>query len=168
MDVVDFWEKQVALWNEQGKCGFCWSFGAPLVESAIELQQIEEDSKCCVQVLLTQDKVDPFATSNTYDQLTGLLTRSVCTMSFQILFLVPDVIGKNNHNEIAGHSITEGKWSETLSRLQQCIACDANLAFCEIVGRSYWVTQWRAKQELNFTANNYSGYRLTVSIQKVI
>lgn len=168
MDVVDFLAKQVDLWNENSKCDFCWTFGAPLTESAVELQEQREDSKCCVQVLLLQDKVTPFNTQNTYNQQTGLLERIVCNRSFQLLFLIPDAFSRNNFNEISGHDTSSSRWANILQRLESCLSCEINLDFCEILGRDYWVTQWSAKQEINYSSKNYSGYRITVTIQKIV
>lgn len=168
MNIVDLLERQVQKWNEEQKCGFCWTFGAPLTESAANLQQPREDSKCCVQVLFLQDKVVPFSTTNVYNQFTGLRERAVCTRNFQILFLLPEDLGRNNYNEISGHEVSQSKWAMTLQRLQECLSCDVHFDFCELIGREYQLTQWSAKQEINLFDDIYSGYRVTAAIQTVV
>jgi len=165
MDIVQFWQHQIQIWNDENKCGFCWEFGAPLTESAIEVQQASTNKECCVQVFLVRDKVTPFSTSNVYDNVTGLLTNRVCNTGFQLIFVLPVSMGTNNFNEIKGHPTNESKWSTVLSRLEQCISCDANIAFCEILGSSRRITTWSGAQLINYTTENYSGYRLTVQFQ---
>lgn len=165
MNIVEFWEKQISKWNEEEKCGFCWSFHAPMTESAANLQRTND---CCVQVLLTQDKVNPFVTSNTYDAATGLLERVTCTRNFQLLFLLPSNVGTNNYSEMPEHSVDESKWAKILYKLQDCLSCDLHLDFCEMLGREYQITQWTAKQEINIFDDIYSGYRLTVSLTTVV
>lgn len=164
INIVDFWEKQIALWNAEQKCGFCWEFGAPLTESAVTLQQPEPGKECCVQVLLVRDKITPFSTSNTYNS-SALITQKVCTTGFQLLFLLPSTVGTNNYNEINGHPTIESKWANILQKLEACISCDAELAFCTILGSMRRITTWSGQQLINYTPENYSGYRLTVNFQ---
>lgn len=168
MNLIDFWQKQIEIWNTEQKCGFCWDFSAPLTESAINLVQPTDGKECCVQVMIVRDRVEAFSTNNTYDQKTGFLTNSVCQKSFQVLFLMHSDIGTNNFNEIKGHDTDESKWATILSRLEDCISCDLNLDFCAILGGQLRVTRWAAVQEINFMSQNYSGYRLTVNLQKTV
>ena len=165
MDIISFWEQQIQKWNDETKCGFCWFFGAPLTESAVTVQQSETNKECCVQVFLVRDKITAFSTNNTYKKTTGLLTTQICNTGFQLLFLLPSTVGTNNYNEIKDHSTTESKWSTIFSRLEQCMSCDANLAFCEILGSSRRVTVWSGQQVTNYTPENYSGFRVTVQFQ---
>jgi len=53
MDIVDFWSKQITIWDENNKCGLCWSFGAPLVSSQLNIEQSIPGKECCVNVFLT-------------------------------------------------------------------------------------------------------------------
>lgn len=165
MDVVNYWAQQVEKWNEESKCDLCWDFGAPLTEWAAETYQIKAGKECCVQVLLLfPDNV--FSTNRTYAS-SGLITNLTCTNSFQVLFLLPSRIDINNYNEIPGHSIEESKWFTVFNKLKQCIECDAELDFCEILGTSYNITNWSARLVNNYTSNNYAGFRLNVSFQQV-
>ena len=168
MNIVNFWQQQIDKWNTDLKCGFCWDFSAPLTESAINIVQPTDGKECCVKVMLVMDRVEPFSTNNTYDDLTGLLTRVVCQNSFQVLFLMYSDLGTNNFNEIKGHDTEESKWSSILFKLQECIACDLNLDFCEILGSAPRVTRWGSAQVINYMDSNYSGYRLTVNLQRIV
>lgn len=164
MNLVSFWQQQVSKWNDEQKCDLCWSFGAPLIESAVSVQQLKD---CCVQVLLLRDKGNAFSMSTTYDNTTGLITAKSCIKSFQLLVVIPGELGVNNFNEIPNHSTDESNWSTKLSKLEECLSCDANLNFCEFLGRSYRVTNWSAVQVLNEGDNCYIGYRLNVSFTDV-
>ncbi len=167
MNIVSFWEQQIEKWNTDQKCDLCWVFSAPLTESAMNIQQLREDSKCCVQVMLLRDKVPAFSTNNTYNEY-GLLIDVKCNTSFQLLVAVPTTLGINNYNEIAGHSTDESRWSTILYNIEQCLKCDALLDFCEFLGDNPRVTQWSAMQELrDKTDNNYAGYRLTATFQEI-
>lgn len=163
INIVDFWKNQIAKWNEELKCGLCWEFSAPLTESAVGITK--PNDPCCVQVMLVRDRVTAFRTSRTYDNITGLLTGVTCSKSFELLVLMPTKLGQNNYNEIKGHDTNESKWDEVLSKLEDCLSCDANLDFCEFLGRKVLVTDWSARQLVNYTDNNYTGYRLTVTFQ---
>lgn len=167
MDIVNFWQQQTDKWNDETKCGFCWAFGAPLIESSINVQQFEEDKKCCVKVFFLQDKQPAFSTANQYSTQTGYLNKQTCSTNFQLLVLMDSKLGVNNYNEIKGHPTDESKWETILQRLQACLQCDANLAFCEILGTTYNITNWSAVQVINFKESVYCGYRLSVTFQQV-
>lgn len=165
MDVVDFWSKQVKLWNDNTKCGLCWTFSAPLYESSVENYRIREEDKCCVHVMLVNPS---FNTQRNYDSITGLNTTINCNESFQLLFLMPSQIDINNFNELPGHSIEESKWFTVFNRLKQCIECDAEIDFCTILGSRSRITNWSASLlPQNYTSNNYAGYRLSVTFQNI-
>lgn len=164
MDIVDFWSRQVAKWNDENKCGMCWEFSAPLIESAVELI---EDEGCCTQVILLRDKLPAFSTSNTYSNQTFLLNGVTCSKSFELLVLMYADIGTNNWNEVKGHNTEESKWSTIFSRLEECLACDAELDFCEFIGVKSRVTTWSARQVLNYSSKNFSGFRITVTFQNI-
>lgn len=167
MNLIQFWQDQVTKWNNEQKCGLCWEFDAPLTQSAVELHQPTKGTECCVQVLLVRDQVPAFNMTNNYNNVTGLLTNVACNTSFQLLFLMQMDMGTNNYNEIKNHPVEQGKWVK-LGELENCIGCDMNLDFCELIGTQYRVTQWQARQEkINMTSSNYSGYRLTVNFQTI-
>lgn len=166
MDILNFWKEQTEKWNTELKCGFCWEFSAPLVESSVNVVQSEEDKECCVKLMFLQDKQPAFSTNNTYNNTTNLLTGQICATNFQLLVLLNSNLGVNNYNEIKGHSTAESNWEAILLKLQECLSCDANLAFCEILGSVYRVTNWSGTQVINFSNSVYCGYRINVSFQK--
>ena len=166
MDIVNFWQQQTDKWNDETKCGFCWEFSAPLIESSVNLVQPDEDKECCVKVMFLQDKQPAFSTANSYNNETNLLTSQTCATNFQLLVLLNSNLGVNNYNEIKGHSTEDSNWSAILQRLQECLSCDANLAFCEILGSAYRLTTWSGQQVINYSDSIYCGYRINVSFQK--
>lgn len=165
MNWIDFFQKQIDKYEEDQKCGFCWFFSAPLEESKVNIQQLREDSKCCVQVMFLQDKQAAFSVSTTYDNTTTFITDRQCTENFRLLFLIPNVIDKNNYNEIDGHPIEESR-SVDLMNLKDCIGCDFQFDFCEIIGTAWQVIKWEGYQKLNYQDNNYIGYEVYVSLKK--
>ena len=46
MDIVKLWQNIANNYNKNIKCGFCWNFGAPLTESAMNVQQNSNLNKC--------------------------------------------------------------------------------------------------------------------------
>lgn len=167
MNFIDFFQRQIDKYNEDEKCGFCWFFSAPLIESAVNIQQLREDSKCCVQVMFLQDKQAAFSTSTTYDEKTTFIKDVFCTENFRLLFLIPfpNALGTNNYSEIEGHPIEESK-SEKLMELKDCISCGFQLDFCELIGTTWQVMKWEGYQRINYQNNNYLGYEVNVTLKK--
>jgi hypothetical protein len=95
MNVIIFWQEQVNKWNEENKCGFCWSFGAPLKIEAMNIQQIQPDKKCCVNVFLTDLTIQK---QNIYSSNSVYVDKSICQTRFTLYALLPDVLGRNNYN----------------------------------------------------------------------
>lgn len=167
MDIVNFWKEQTDKWNTDEKCGFCWDFSAPLIESLVNIQQPTAGKECCVKVMFLQDKQPAFSTVNAYSDQTGLLNRQTCNKSFQLLVLFDSKLGVNNYNEIKGHPIEDSNWTTKMQPLQECLSCDANLDFCEILGTKYRVTNWSGQQVINYLDSVYCGYRINVTFQNV-
>lgn len=161
MKLIDFLEKQVQKWNTENKCGQCYEFYAPLTEEALNKQQIKY---CCVNVMLTRDRGQAFGVDKTYNTQTGTKSDEWEFKNFTLFFIVPQGININNHTEILGHS-TELSKSKLLEDLEECII-DLELDFCEFIGTEWQVTQWTAQQLLNYRDNNYTGYRISISIRK--
>ena len=161
MKLIDFLEKQVQKWNTENKCGQCYEFYAPLTEEALNKQQIKD---CCVNVMLTRDRGQAFGVDKTYNTQTGTKSDEWEFKNFTLFFIVPQGVNINNHTEILGHS-TELSKSKLLEDLEECII-DLELDFCEFIGTEWQVTQWSAQQLLNYRDNNYTGYRISISIRK--
>lgn len=165
MNFIDLFQRQIDKFNTDKKCDFCWFFSAPLEESATNIQELREDSKCCVQVMYLQDKQAAFSVQTNYDQRSTLITDRFCTENFRLLFLIPDTLGKNNYNEIEGHPIEESR-SAVLMRLKDCISCDFQIDFCELIGEQWQVIRWEGYQRINYQNNNYLGYEVSVTLRK--
>lgn len=165
MNIVTFWQQQINKWDDESKCDLCWKFFAPMIESAVNI--VQSDEPCCVQVFFLRERVTAFSTVNQYSAQTGYVNQVTCNKSFQLLVLIPSTIGTNNYNEISGHPTTESKWDTILSKLEDCLACDAALDFCEFLGVQWRVTQWQGQQLVNYLDTAYTGYRITVNFQKV-
>lgn len=165
MNLVDFWKQQIAKWNTEEKCGLCWQFYAPMIESAVEV--VQGDEPCCVQVYLTRDRVTAFSTANQYSTQTGYVNQVTCAKSFQLIVLMPSTVGTNNFNEIQGHDEEESKWNTILEKLEACLSCELALDFCEFLGSEYRVTTWSGAQLVNYGTKAQTGYRISVTFQTV-
>jgi hypothetical protein len=162
MDIIDFWQKQVDKWNEENHCGLCWEFGAPLQQSQSNIQQLREDTKCCVQVFITDLSWEKH---RSYNPTTGLVVSEYCDWTFNLFMLIPSELGKNNYNEISGYPIEESKWLTIFKPLIDCTACDPIIDFCEILGYNVQIPKWGGKTVHNYLAMVYDGIRITTTFR---
>lgn len=163
MNPIDFFEAQVERYNEENKCGLCWNFAAPLFESAINIQDIPEDKKCCIQLFLINLRE---STINTYDPNTNFITRKTCDYSFVLYVLIQSNMGLNNYTEKQGYSVQQSKWETIYKPLMDCMGCDAQLEFCEITGYPIQVTNWQMDMVNNYLDQQYAGYRITATFRE--
>jgi len=163
MNFLPFFQQQIQHYHTDKKCGFGWTFSAPLTAEALHLQQIRPDHLQSVQVLFLQDGQTAFSVQNHYDPKTSFITQRYYTENFSLFFLLPNSLGVNNYNEIQGHPISESRSAE-LMQLKNCIT-DLQLDFCGFLGVNYQITKWEAYQKINFTDNNYIGYQVFVQLK---
>lgn len=162
MDIVDFWKKQVEAWDAENKCGFCWTFGAPLTDEAANTQQTEEP--CCVSVFVT----DITQSSSRRYADTSWLNSRVDNHGFTLYVLKRDGLGVNNYNEILGHPVTESKWETILKPLKECVTAEGVLEFCEILGYNVQIPTWQMETRINWLDENYTGWRIRVNFTEKI
>ena len=161
MDVVNFWQKQVAKWNEESKCGLCWNFGAPLIDSQANIQQHEE--ACCVSVMITNlwdEKNVNFVNQTVWE------ANKVCRFGFTLFVGVPSSFGVNNYNEILHHPIDESRWETIFKPLQECLGCELVLDECAIQGYLFKNTLWRKELRMNHTDMNLAGWKITAIFEE--
>lgn len=167
MNIVQFWEQQVAKWDAEQKCGMCWHFEAPMTESAVSIIQPPEGKECCVQVFLVRERVNAFTTTYNYNANTNLVNQVRCTTNFQLYVLIKGDIGTNNHTEIKGHTTEKSKWDDILWKIEECLSCDALIDFCTFLGYNPNITNWSGQQVVNYLDQAYAGYKLTVGFQQI-
>lgn len=160
MDVVDFFKKQVEKWQTDGKCGFCWEFSAPLIESQTNIQQTDE--ACCTYVFLTEIETNevPRFSANT-----GFVNGKNCDTTFTLHVVRKGDLGTNNYSEIKGHPISESRWETIYKPLSDCLDCNLILDFCEFVGLKVDITQWRKTIEHAYLDNNYFGWKIRATFR---
>lgn len=166
MNIVDFFKKQVDIYNEDLKCGFCWTFSAPLKESQTNIVQSETNEEdCCVHVFLT----DPgFRENITRNNQTNLITSRTCidTITAWVLMKVP--LGVNNYNEIKGHPIEESKWNTVFYPIRECLGCENILDTCEILGETNMnVDLTNGIIVHNYIDDNYNGWKISYTFTQV-
>jgi len=161
---IEFFKKQVDIWNENQHCNNCWVFGAPLSESAMESQRLRDRSECCYQLLITDYSTD---TSSEYNS-SNYPIRKICNHRFVMYVVKPNRIDVNNYNEIDEHPVNESKWKEIIEPLFECFSCDAMLDYCQILGYPVQIPQWRVEKVINKTSNNYDGIKVTAVFREVL
>lgn len=162
MRLVEFFTKQIEKWNLENKCGQCFEFHAPLTESALNKQQLQ--NSCCVSVMLTRDRVNAFGTDFTVDRRFGFNSDEWKYKNFTLLFVLPQGLDLNNHTEILGNEIDNAKYV-VLEDLEECID-EMELDFCDLIKESWMLSNWTATQLINYAANNYTGWRVNVTIRQ--
>jgi hypothetical protein len=159
VDIVDFWEQQVAKWQEEEKCGFCWEFGAPLFENASNIAQTEED--CCTYVFLTNIKKK----RNFKRYPIGTVYVDSCDYSFNVHIIRKGDLGTNNYNEIKGYAIADGRYNTIYKPIADCLDCDVELDFCEFIGLQVDGVNWQEEMEQAYLDNNYFGWKITATFR---
>jgi len=164
MDIVDFWGKQVAVWQETNKCGLCWAYGAPLTNARLNTESTEEGKECCVHVFLTEPS---FKEVNTVNNTTRLVTSSYCDWSFYIFAVIPssDGLGTNNYSETKGHNINESLWRTVFYPISECLLCQNLLDFCAILGVDIEISSKGATAVYNWQDANYNGWKIAYTFR---
>lgn len=160
MDIVDFWNKQVVKWNAEKKCGFCWNFGAPLTQSQMNIQQIED--QCCINVFLTDIY---FNESISYSSKTGFVNGKSSDWDFTLWVLQHGKLGVNNYNEIKGHSVDNSNWLKTYKPIYECLGSDVILESCKLMGLPITVVRWQGSTVFNYEDNNYNGWKIQATFK---
>lgn len=155
MNVINFFQEVANIWNSENKCGFCWSFGAPLSESSMNETRLTDSDKCCVQMFITE-----YETDSSY-QLSPLNIPSVkyCDHIFSLYIVQPSNLGINTFNEIKGHDISESIWKTILEPIQNCIGCGNEFDLCEL-GYDFNILRWKMSVVKFKEDQNYTGWRI--------
>lgn len=159
MDIVSFFKDIATRWNEEQKCGFCWSFSAPLSESGMNVS-ITQD-KCCMHLFITH--ISYTHGYNTHP-VTRLKTIEWCDCHFTLYVVNQQNLGINTYNEIPNHPITESHWVKTLQPLLSCLGCGNEIDLCNFPGRLE-ITKWQMDTVLNHHDHNYTGWRINGTIR---
>lgn len=157
-DIVDFFKEQTAKWNDEQKCGFCYTFGAPLFNSEINVQQTED---CCMQVFLSNISVKSIYNQN-INNFNGIKQLEQCIYSFELHLLKQVPMGINNYNEIQNHPIEESKWQTIFKPLLNCFGCGINE--CSDIDTFVGYNNYNVSLVHNYLDNNYNGIKINASI----
>lgn len=163
MDIVQFWQDQVTAWNDENKCDFCWEFGAPLVESANNVQQSKSE-ECCVHVFLTDSSFSETPKYSSTGFVNGVETKEI----FTLWVLIPSKLGQNNYNEINGHDVSESKWKTIFKPLKDCVGSAQMIDACAKLGIKADIIKWVGELVTNYQNMNYAGWKIngTISIKE--
>lgn len=156
--IIDFFKALTEKYNLEQKCGFCWTFGAPLSESALNNQQAVEGQQCCINIFVTDYKLK---SQYGFSTPTGLTTTEDCDHTFTVYVVQQrEDIGENVYNEIDGHEISTSLWAELYKPLMDCLGCDRVLYECEL-GFDFRVTAWDMETVKFKEDRNFTGWKIT-------
>lgn len=154
MNIVKFFQDLADRWNTDQKCGFCWSFSAPLSED--RMNATIKDEPCCVHLFLTF-----ISNSHGYKTTpkTGLKSLEWCDVNFTLYAVQKTNLGINAYNEIPDHPIDESLWKTILEPLNNCLGCGNELDLCEL-GYDFEIIRWQMETTLLQHDNNYTGWKI--------
>lgn len=161
IDFVDFFEKQIAIWNDEELCDSCWKFEYSERESEIN-ESNQTDDDCCIMVFMTN--LRDRSTYN-YKQDSPWPTSKTTRHTMNIYFLKNDRIDINVHKEIKGHPVEESKYHTILRPIKDCID---KFDFCQVLGRTVKRISDDCERVLDYQDNGYSGYRYQFQFEETI
>lgn len=160
MDLVEFWEQQVAKWQEEQQCDRCWEFSATLWEDASNIFQTNED--CCTIVLFTgwREIINPIFATNNFP------IKEYTDYIFTLDIVERGDLGTNNYNEINGHPVSESRVKTVYSPLRKCINTNKlTLDFCEFLGLKVDEMRWELTPTRAYLDNNYVGWNIKATFR---
>lgn len=155
MNIVSFFQELSDRWNSEHKCGFCWSFSAPLSNSGMNMIVAKDSECCCVHLFLTHIRTN-YGYKNAP---TGLQTIEWSDTHFTLYTVVQSSLGVNMYNEIPNHAIDESLWKNILEPLENCLRCGNELDLCEM-GYHFEITKWDKETVILQGDNNYTGWKI--------
>lgn len=165
MDIVDFWDQLITQWKAESKCGFCWTFEAPLIESQSNIIQTEQGSECCIDVILT-DVVE--RESSKYHPITELENGLNEDFSFTIHFVMEGELGENNYTEVKGHLKSDSRYIKTYKPIRECLdRNELKTALCEYTGKQVDITDWSKQISHAYLDQNYFGWKVKANFRIV-
>lgn len=166
MNIVKVFKDLTTIWNDEERCGFCWTFDAPLTDSGVNESQMQTDPEdCCpIKVFITNYS---FRENKVYSPISTLLTSESIDHTFTITYVNFDRTDTNVYAEQTGHPICESKWESILNPLRDCV-CDSNLLqteICELICKRILITGFNALARINWLDNNYTGWSITMTLR---
>ena len=164
MDIVKFWDDVVNGWKEERKCGLCWRFDAPLIESQSNIVQAEQGEECCVFALVTElsDSTTPRV-----DSRTNFVNGIGQDHNFTIHFVMSAPLGTNNYREIPNHPVAEGRYESIYKPIKDCLESqDLYQLFCDYIGQNVIVTKWNKEVSHAYLDNNFYGWKIRATFRQ--
>lgn len=153
MNIIDFFQAKTLVFNSENKCGFCWSFGAPLSESGMNSSKPANNAECCLHLFVTYYKT---SSSFTRNSMTSLKNREWTDHIFTLFAVQNANLGTNTYNEQPLHPISESMWSTHLKPIQECLGNGNELVICE----PFELIRWDMEVVQRFEDQNYTGWKI--------
>lgn len=163
MTVIDYLKTQIELFDTQKKCGFCWSFYAPLSDSGMNATKPnEEEVCCCVHVYVTdwiEGQRSQYLRDNTMSNIDYIDT------TLTVKFVMNTNLGINVFNEQDGHPIEESHYEKILKPIRECLNVGREFDFCET---PYRLESFIMRKVLLTGDQNYTGWSATMQIREYL
>lgn len=156
MNAIKFFEDLTVRWQDESKCGECWTFGAPLGEGEMNAFQSTPGKECCVHLFVTNYKT---SSSYTKDSGTGLKNREWTDHIFTLFVVKQSDISLNIYNEQPFHPIIESLWKSIIEPLQDCLGNGNELDLCEL-GYDFEIFKWDMEVVKKYEDSNYTGWKI--------
>jgi len=164
-DIIQFFKNLTDYLNTNNveACDGCYFFGAPLSQSAKELQEVPDSDCDCTFMFVT--KYD-YQLQDNYNRSTEILSSRYVSHSITLEVLKHDDIGVNNYSEISNHPVEESRWETIFKPIQTCMSRDNLFQFCEVLGKPIKITSFSARMQILSTSNNYSGWVYNIVLKE--
>lgn len=157
MNIVEFFKKVETSFNEDNKCGECWSFKAPLSESGLNAVNLKPDETCCVKMIMTYYK---YSAGYVKSNITPLQKTGYCDYIFTLYVVKETELGVNVYNEEPDHPIDESLYEEILKPLENCLGCGHEFDLCEL-GYDFDIFKWEMEPALLLGDYNWVGWKIS-------
>lgn len=142
--------------QQEKRCGFCWTFKKVKGEAGMNTLRLTDSEKCCVHIVLTYERK---SNSERYNFETGVRTEMYLDNQFTIYVVKTSDLGRNYGDEIPGHDETESVSSEIIQPLFECMTGENILNVC-IFMKAFGISQWSAEEVLFLGDQNFSGIKI--------
>jgi hypothetical protein len=156
MTVIEFFRQLATRWTNDGQCGECWTFSAPLSVETMNNYVVREATECCVHMFVTRYNI---RTAETRSPNTGLVNSQTCVHDFDIYFVKQSDLGTMIDNEQIGYGENDGVLGSILDPLAECIGCGREFELCAM-GWDFDITQWTMYPVIKNQDHNWTGWRV--------
>lgn len=163
MNIIDILDKEIAKWNNEGRCGLCWQFVPGGRSDYFNNAKTRKGEECCVYVgVLSIRQV-----SGIMINANQLVRKDYCDWQVRFIAGIPSGLDLQFYNENPDHPKSEGKWDGYISKIFECFGgCCIEMDLCDIhncqgLDTTVEVTRWESEMVMNYKDINLDGVLVT-------